>query len=596
MGQYANELYHQKVALEYEKKALLKKIEEYESGIRYVKLEQNYTKLIAGYKRKIQSMEKQMASERKEADKNLKMWIEQCETDYKNYQSELAKKTKRIQELEEKYDNAAQNFSKEAQKEQDFYLAEMKEKDEKLKEKEAIIHELEAKVEHMSALLNRDGTNTGTPTSQTSLHQKKRIPNSRKNTGKSKGGQKGHKQHVLSGPSEEEVNETAEYTLDDTASCTSCGANSLLFTGKYEDHYEYDVKIDVIKKRHRYYLYLCGQCGATVKSKEGPAFRSLCQYGPTVQALLLSLTNSVNAPINKAALFLAGITGGEIKPCEGYIAKLQPRAAKGLEQFYSALKLKLITLNLLYWDDTVIFVNTARACFRFYGNERLALFTAHENKGLSGLKEDNVLPLLTSDTKVEHDHNIANYNQEFHYQNLECNQHLERDVQKNSDDTGHRWSSDMKEHIATTIHNMHDALKAGKPCFDENYISRFNARLDKILEQGEAEYEKDKVRLNKYGAPFERALLERIQKYRVNYFSWVEDFSLPTTNNLSERSLRQVKSKMKSSGQFESIEFARYYAILRSYIETCRRNHINEIEALRRLCDGNPYTLDELLT
>ncbi len=50
----------------------------------------------------------------------------------------------------------------------------------------------------------------------------------------------------------------------------------------------------------------------------------------------------------------------------------------------------------------------------------------------------------------------------------------------------------------------------------------------------------------------------------------------------SERGLRGAKTKLKVSGQFESIEAAANYARLRSYIETCRRNGINEITALER--------------
>lgn len=49
-----------------------------------------------------------------------------------------------------------------------------------------------------------------------------------------------------------------------------------------------------------------------------------------LQALALSLTNTTNAAMNKTAMFLAGITVGELTPCEGYIAKLQKRAARNL--------------------------------------------------------------------------------------------------------------------------------------------------------------------------------------------------------------------------------------------------------------------------
>ena len=52
---------------------------------------------------------------------------------------------------------------------------------------------------------------------------------------------------------------------------------------------------------------------------------------------------------------------------------------------------------------------------------------------------------------------------------------------------------------------------------------------------------------------------------------------------------------MKISGQFYSEQTANNYAVIKSYIETCRRNGINEMQALQRLADGNPYTVQEIL-
>jgi hypothetical protein len=53
---------------------------------------------------------------------------------------------------------------------------------------------------------------------------------------------------------------------------------------------------------------------------------------------------------------------------------------------------------------------------------------------------------------------------------------------------------------------------------------------------------------------------------------------------------------MKIFGQFESEVVADNHAIIRTYIETCRRNGINEIDELKRLCAGNPYAVDEIFT
>lgn len=347
----------------------------------------------------------------------------------------------------------------------------------------------------------------------------------------------------------------------------------------------------MVRKKHRFFYYLCRKCGKVFRSLIPPNLKEKAQYGSALQALLLSLTNTVNAAMNKAAMFLAGITGGALTPCEGYIAKLQSRAAKALRKFRVELKSVLISRSLVYWDDTVIFILQKRACFRFYGDEHIAYYTAHEHKNMESLEADNVLCVLTEDIKVMHDHNTINYNEKFRFENIECNQHLQRDYQKNADDTHHIWSLELKELISKTIMERNDAIARGEKAFDAEYVMAFHRRVDECLEKGRAE---NKAEPEIYGADFERALINRIEKYRRNYFMWLEDFSLPTTNNLSERGLRGIKSHMKISGQFESEKAADNHALIRSYIETCRRNGINEIQALQRLCDGKPYTVEEI--
>ena len=119
---------------------------------------------------------------------------------------------------------------------------------------------------------------------------------------------------------------------------------------------------------------------------------------------------------------------------------------------------------------------------------------------------------------------------------------------------------------------------------DEEAIADFEHRYDEILALARKEYEDvppSSYNMNGYN------LYLRLQEYKHNHLLFLRNRSVPPTNNLSERGLRQVKTKMKVSGQFESEAAARNYAIILSYVETCRRNNINEIDALRRLCEGN---------
>ena len=145
--------------------------------------------------------------------------------------------------------------------------------------------------------------------------------------------------------------------------------------------------------------------------------------------------------------------------------------------------------------------------------------------------------------------------------------------------------------ISSTIKDRNDAIGRNESSFEQSYTLKFHGIVDRCLADGWSENKADP---DNYGAAWERTLLKRIAKYRRPYFLWIEDFSLPTTNNLSERGLRGVKSRMKISGQFESEAAADHHALIRTYTETCRRNGINEIDALNRLCAGNPYTVDEI--
>ncbi len=76
--------------------------------------------------------------------------------------------------------------------------------------------------------------------------------------------------------------------------------------------------------------------------------------------------------------------------------------------------------------------------------------------------------------------------------------------------------------------------------------------------------------------------------------NWIKDFSLPYSNNLSESLLRMMKTKMKVSYEFKSLNYAEYFANIMSYTETCGRLGINKYVAIKRLFDGNPYTVSEL--
>ena len=394
-------------------------------------------------------------------------------------------------------------------------------------EADAKIKALSDEVARLTALLNRDGTNTGLPTSKTPLNKKKVIPNSREKSGKTRGGQPGHAKHSMESFSEEEVTEIVQHELD---ACPECGGMLTEVREIPKDELDYEVK--VVKKRHIFREYVCNNCGKVIRTKDA-SLKAENQYGAVIQSTALALMNLGFVSMNRTRSLLCGIDPSSVSISEGYLAKLQKRHAGRLHAFADEVRTGCIASPLLYWDDTVVFINTSRACIRFYGNERLALYTAHMNKNLEGLMEDNILPVLPETTTVMHDHNLVNYRKEFRYRNVECLQHLERDLQKLIDVSHHRWPEEMKELIKRTIHKRKRLIAAGCEEFPGEDARSFMAKYTGLLESGYREYIKD---LNSYYSSDENALLVRLREYQENYTEWIRDFSIPTTNNLSERS------------------------------------------------------------
>ena len=466
----------------------------------------------------------------------------------------------------------------------------IKEVHNKLSEKDEEIKKRDLEIERLKVLLNMDGTNHGIPTSMTPINKKKIIPNTREKTDKLRGGQVGHKKHKLEKLKREEITEEIEHTMEE---CPHCKSEDIKTTGEIKEKDEIDYRIVVEKKRHKFIEYKCAKCGKEFHQRIPNNIKEENQYGAQVQALELTLLNQANVTINKAQKMTYGMTNGEIDLSEGYIAKLQKRAAKGLDNFMNELKQEIMNAPILHWDDTVIMVNTQRSCLRFYGNEKIAMYTAHLHKNKEGLDEDGILKILPKETILVHDHNKVNYNKEYSFTNAECNRHLIADLNGIIQNTKHKWARKLKDLLNSMNNKRKRLIEKGKEEFDQEELNRFERKYEEIMLLANEEYEEDKD--EKYLGN-ERTVIMRLLDYKNEYFLWIYNFDVPFTNNLSERGLRGVKSKQKASGQFWNIKTGSYYATIRSYIETCNRNGVNAYNALLQLCLGEPYSLKDILS
>jgi len=83
------------------------------------------------------------------------------------------------------------------------------------------------------------------------------------------------------------------------------------------------------------------------------------------------------------------------------------------------------------------------------------------------------------------------------------------------------------------------------------------------------------------------ALVERLEKYKASVCLFINDFKVPFTNNQAERDIRMIKVKTKVSGCFRSLEGAKDYLKIMSYVGTARKQGLNPFRAIQQAILGN---------
>lgn len=461
-----------------------------------------------------------------------------------------------------------------------------KEYEEKLSEKDQRIFELECR-------LNINSDTSSLPSSKDPIDKEKKktdIQNSREETERKIGGQKGHPKSNLKKFDDSEITKVEDHSCDE---CPYCHSKDLSVVENKERD-ELDIQTSIEKKRHMFPTKKCNNCGRIIKTTIPKNLHGENQYGSETKSLILMLYDYGFISYNRIRDIISGLTNSEVNPSESYMVKLQKKAGLALETFVFDVAEVLKKAKLLHWDDTVVGIaEKDKACFRAYSDRTFVLFKAHMAKNIDGMNEDGILQNLTESTIVVHDHLLHNYCNDYKYQNAECNAHITRKLKGIVVNTKHNWADDMEKLLKNTLKLRKEYIDSKIPSFNKKELEKILNEYDEIVEKGFREYKEFK---HKYEYENEENLLEFLRDYKDNITFWIKDFSIPYSNNFVESLLRMIKTKMKISLNFKSLDQARYFANIRSYTETCGNFGINKPLAMKRVFEGNPYTVAELIT
>ena len=129
-----------------------------------------------------------------------------------------------------------------------------------------------------------------------------------------------------------------------------------------------------------------------------------------------------------------------------------------------------------------------------------------------------------------------------------------------------------------------ELIQKGKEKFAEKEYQKITKEYDEIIKEWKKEWVKDSKNPQYED---ERKLLTRMEeddKEQILYF--LKDFKVPATNNQVETDQRNIKIKQKI-GKFRSEDGAEIYAIIRSCINTYKKQGINVYNAFIKAFGDN---------
>lgn len=421
--------------------------------------------------------------------------------------------------------------------------------------------------ERMKRTLSNDSSNSSIPPSQ---EQKRKSPNqynSRQKTGRKAGAQPGHKGHSLTRKEVEEKIRSGLYghRVEEIGEPRRA----------YVSRYRLDLEIRPVATEIRIHADADGKFHIPAQ------LRAEVTYGNTIRAIAAFLYSEGAVANDRICTLINSISGDSLGLSTGSVYEFCRKFSEACASQKALLEEELLNAREICTDATVIRTNGKQSFIRNFSTETSVVYYSSKKKDLETLEQFRILREYTG--SLTHDHETALYH--FGTGHGECNVHLCRYLQKNTEETQNKWSRELR----SFMNGMNEARKrrkeAGYGNFEASRIESYEKRYEELIEQGEKENRKTKGRVAKKE---EKALLNRLKKYKENHLLFLKDFDIHYSNNMSEKDLRICKSRQKMAGGSRTEAGREMYCDIISCIETIKRRGLNIYQSIMGLMAGTP--------
>ncbi len=425
------------------------------------------------------------------------------------------------------------------------------------------VEELIKKLEHYEHPKN--SSNSSIPPSKDE-NRPKRNQSLREKSGRKPGGQEGHTGTTLTMA---EVPDKIEKIIP--AYCNCCGKD-LRTTEAILDSKRQVVELPPVKPiyvEYQSYVRACS-CGHQQKGDYPPHITNHIQYGASVEALVGYFSVYQYLPFKRMTELFSDVFHLPIS--QGSIGNLLQRLGDKSQVVYEVIQNNITKSRSVGGDETGLKVNGDKFWAWIWQNSMLTFIAVSVNRGKQTVQKlfpkGFINAILNSDRWKTHITTHARGHQL-------CFAHLLRDLNYLIELESTGWAINVKILFKKALE-----------------LKRMNSQYDRgSLVAMEIETEMDKLlseQLNQEKTPKTVIFHNSMSDYRNYLFPFLYDKEIPPDNNGSERGIRNIKVKMKISGQFKTGHDT--FAKLRSVIDTCIKRNLPVLHAMQQIAKFNPAT------
>lgn len=284
----------------------------------------------------------------------------------------------------------------------------------------------------------------------------------------------------------------------------------------------------------------CPRCGTCCQGVFPRGVDATAQYGPNVQALAVYLSQFQLLPMARITEFFADWKLGSLS--EGSLVNWVREAAVRLEPTQKTLEELLLKSRLAHVDETGGRIEGVLHWFHVLCTRWLTVYHWHRKRGQEAMDAIGLLPKyagrLMYDRRISYDG--------YRCQHSLCGAHLLRDCLWVAEQEGQPWAQDMHDLLLGLSQVVKQAREKGHAALAPDVRNQWVAQYFEVLQLGyhayhEAHPPPEQATPGKRGRKKQdpgKNLLDALLSRAEQVLAFVDDLTVPFTNNLAERDLR----------------------------------------------------------